>query len=395
MKRAMGLMGLTAGLLSAGVVLAAGTPAQKCQGGKNELAAKYAACRGKAEKKLATAGDNSAYADAIGKCDARYATGWSKLEEKAATAGGVCVDVVAENDLRNFVSACSDVVADVAAGGALPADVVTCNDQLATCVDDLAAAELCGNGAIDAGEDCDFGTLNGATCVTEGFTGGVLSCDNGCGFDTDGCYAARFVDNADGTISDNDTGLMWEKKIKLNGSPDGADAQDADNPYRWSGSCSIGGTRCQPDAVSAAACLAGTQGDTSGCAQCVSGVCNVGGTLGTVWQWLGGLNTAAFAGYNDWRLPTRAELWTLLDDGQVTWNPPVIDAAFKSPGCGSACADPASAACSCAQSGNHWSATVYVPNSNFAWIVNFEDGGVSAAGKPTGSYYVRAVRGGS
>ncbi len=30
--------------------------------------------------------------------------------------------------------------------------------------------------------------------------------------DTSGCSASRFVDNGDGTVSDLQTGLMWEKK---------------------------------------------------------------------------------------------------------------------------------------------------------------------------------------
>jgi hypothetical protein len=44
-------------------------------------------------------------------------------------------------------------------------------------------------------------------------TGGVLSCGDGCDFDTSGCWAARFVDNADGTITDNVSGLMWENNL--------------------------------------------------------------------------------------------------------------------------------------------------------------------------------------
>src|SRR5262249_48010807 len=43
----------------------------------------------------------------------------------------------------------------------------------------------------------------------------------------------RFDDNADGTITDNETELMWEKKIKLDGTIDYANLHDADNTYRW------------------------------------------------------------------------------------------------------------------------------------------------------------------
>ena len=378
-----------------------------CQGGKNELAGKYAGCRAKAEKKFAVSGDTAAYNASITKCQDKYAAGWAKLESKATAAGGSCVDVVAENDLRDFVAACTDVVADVAAGGTLPVDVVTCNtdlttcdtnltnteNNLTTCETDLAVAQLCGNGAIDMGEQCDLGTLNGATCVSQGFIGGVLSCDNGCVFDTSGCYNARFVDNANGTITDNYTGLMWEKKVKLDSTLDGANLQDADNYYGWSGGCSVGGAYCQPNAAAEAACLAGTEGNTYGCAQCMSGVCNVSGVLGiTAWQWLGNLNTANFGGHNDWRLPKKSELLTLMDDADVT--APLVNVAFHGASCGAMCTDVTSAACSCTRSGASWAATTSAPAPNGAWTVSFSGGIVGADSKPN-NYYLRAVRGGS
>ena len=47
----------------------------------------------------------------------------------------------------------------------------------------------CGNGNIDSVEQCDATNLNGKTCATLGlgFTGGTLSCDSTCQFDTTGC----------------------------------------------------------------------------------------------------------------------------------------------------------------------------------------------------------------
>ncbi|MBI3178840.1 MAG: hypothetical protein HYZ27_04225, partial [Deltaproteobacteria bacterium] len=42
---------------------------------------------------------------------------------------------------------------------------------------------VCGDGAIDPGEECDGGNLGGATCVGLGFSGGTLSCSN-CIFNT-------------------------------------------------------------------------------------------------------------------------------------------------------------------------------------------------------------------
>lgn len=375
-------------LLLAAAALAAPTPEQKCQGGQAEAAARYGLCRAKADKKLAASGDNAAHAEAIGKCNAKLVTAWQKLEDKAADAGASCPGTVIESEIQGFVSACSDAVNTAVGGGPLLTDVATCNTE-------LAAAELCGNGAIDAGEDCDLGTLAGASCASEGFAGGLLACGGGCVYDTSGCYAARFIDNADGTISDNETGLMWQKKVKLDSTPEGANLQDADNYYRWSGTCSVGGAYCQPNAASVAACLASVQGDPYGCSQCVSGTCTVNGGLGiTAWQWLVALNTAAYAGHSDWRLPTKAELSSLIDEGQVTFTPPLIDAAFNGASCGSACTDVTSAACSCTKSNSYWSASTYAAHSDDAWDVNFGDGAVIADVK-TAFAYVRAVRGGS
>ncbi|MBN2015604.1 DUF4215 domain-containing protein [Candidatus Dojkabacteria bacterium] len=52
----------------------------------------------------------------------------------------------------------------------------------------VAAAPSCGNGVIEGIEECDGGDLGGATCITEGYTGGNLICRPSCTFDTDGCW---------------------------------------------------------------------------------------------------------------------------------------------------------------------------------------------------------------
>ena len=48
-------------------------------------------------------------------------------------------------------------------------------------------APLCGNGSIDAGEQCDSGNLNGGTCASRGFAGGTLSCSATCQYVTTQC----------------------------------------------------------------------------------------------------------------------------------------------------------------------------------------------------------------
>lgn len=46
---------------------------------------------------------------------------------------------------------------------------------------------VCGDGTIDAGEQCDGANLGGASCTTRGFTGGTLSCSASCTFVTSSC----------------------------------------------------------------------------------------------------------------------------------------------------------------------------------------------------------------
>jgi hypothetical protein len=47
----------------------------------------------------------------------------------------------------------------------------------------------CGDSVLEPPEVCDRNLLNGHTCVTEGFTDGVLACGADCGsFDTSGCF---------------------------------------------------------------------------------------------------------------------------------------------------------------------------------------------------------------
>ncbi len=57
----------------------------------------------------------------------------------------------------------------------------------ATATSTTTGAPVCGDDAVDPGEDCDGTDLGTATCVTEGFAGGDLLCTATCTVDTGSC----------------------------------------------------------------------------------------------------------------------------------------------------------------------------------------------------------------
>ncbi|MFH0869936.1 MAG: hypothetical protein V1866_02675 [archaeon] len=53
----------------------------------------------------------------------------------------------------------------------------------------LCKIEICGNSRIDSGDECDGSDMNGQACTTlDSFAGGNLSCTEECFFDTSKCY---------------------------------------------------------------------------------------------------------------------------------------------------------------------------------------------------------------
>jgi len=148
----------------------------------------------------------------------------------------------------------------------------------------------------------------------------------------------RFVDNGDGTISDTQTGLMWEKK-----SWDGTIHEHFDF-YRWSaefGSETPDGSvftefllRLNTDA---AECKA--SGDPHPCCLAAGeGTC------------------VTFAGHSDWRLPTLAELLELRELGEDALSG-VIPLPFFS-GCTQGCGV---LTCDCTTGQKFWTSTMGPP----------------------------------
>jgi len=248
----------------------AADPAVKCESGKLKESAKYSSCRLKAEAK----GVQLSIAPDYSKCESKFADKWGKIESQAGP--GACPS---EGDLVEMEARITTDAAEVAtllAGGAV---------------------NLCGNQAIDAGEDCDFGDLNGETCTSLGLFGEGLACTPGtCLFDTSACESSRYEDTGL-TVIDHSTGLEWQKTDDLGG------LTDKDNTWTWS----VGGT--QPDGTLFTVLLAGL---------------NAPDGPGAATQ-AGPTDTGCYAGHCDWRAPTVEELLPIMD---CSFGDPCFDPIF-------------------------------------------------------------------
>lgn len=416
-------------LLCAGTAFGNPTPQQKCEAGKNHLVGTYTACLQTAEHNFILKGAAGAtkYATAIGKCATSLQTKWQKLEN---TAAGSCLTTGDEATVQSTLADLTTCLAGDLAGTPATCDPTTLQSNLSNCNSTLTAYEgyystcetslstcntnvsTCNTSLSACYTDCASSSLdtceaNLATCQAQGAAqppaqllqtgqticwdgnGYVIACS---GTGQDGALqegvALSYTDNADGTITDNQTGLMWEKKVARDGVVDAADAHDSDNCYPWSGTCGPGGVAC------------GTDADCGASGPCQAGDCQTASPGGlTIFKWVAQLNTANFAGHNDWRVPNFRELQSLIDYNVTT--SPSVAPAFNGASCGSACTDITSAACSCTggyyyyyYNNYYWSSTTYQFSPSAARLISFYDG-TSTEGSKTSSYSVRAVRGGS
>jgi len=315
-------------LAAAGMALAA-TPAEKCASGKNKEAGKYAFCRQKVEAKFAAGGDAAARAAGLQQCLDKYAAKWPLLEAKAAAAGEACPSTGDLGTIQGVIDAHATNIATALGGGALS----NCPGDLATCEADRDACEA------------DLGTCLAAPEAQRIVTGqtqcwnssGTLVACAGTGHDGElqTGLARAYTDNGDGTITDERTGLTWEKLA------DDGSIHDKDTLYTWSDALAVK---------------------------------------------VAGLNTMAFAGHSDWRLPNVNELQSIVSYGASS---PAVGPVFNT-ACAPACTV---LTCSCTRFDLHWTSTSYQNFTQYAWFVHFADGDLSSNFKTTPAR-VRAVRGG-
>ncbi len=349
------------------------TPELKCETGQLKTVASFASCLLKAEAKAV--GDM--VTPDFTKCREKYNTKFPKFETNAGP--GVCPS---EGDLvlvRDHAEEYEAEVALLLAGGDLPscgdgnldageacdsANLAgeTCTSQgfdsgslacSSECHFDLSGCNCaiptvdCGDGNIDAGEECDVGNLNGGTCATEGFFNGTLHCGAGCQYDTSDCNAARFEDIGN-TVLDHQTGLEWEEKTNSDAVANLANAHDVDNTYTWAAAGSAPSGTLYTDFLVKLNGIVDHPTTTTG---------------------------SCFESHCDWRVPTVDELKTILDAPCGGGAPCVANAEFLPN-----------------RSGRYWTASTRDAAPTGAYFVDFISPTLVASDTKTTSKFARAVR---
>ena len=180
---------------------------------------------------------------------------------------------------------------------------------------------------------------------------GGMTCPNG----NSTLISGRYVDCGDGTLIDTSTQLMWQKAITC-GAQTFGNPLCVENQYTWSGA-SFGTTNINDGTLF-----------TDFLAK-LNGV--VAGTGGNGLQQLGY--------YGDWRIPTLAELGSILNTSGCASGTPCIDPVFGP-----------------TQAAGYWTSTSWAgqPQPQLAWTVFFSNGDSGGFNKHNYSYCARAVRAG-
>lgn len=306
-------------------------PADKCEASKNKEAGSYYACREKAEAKAIAKGGVADYS----KCTAKFDDKWGAAESKG---GGACPDNVLTSPMNDYLAAQAAEAASVIGGASIPttaADLQDCQVGLAICSTGLTVCA-----ATPIGQIHKTGQTSCADPADLTEPVASISCT---GTGQDGAYqkgvANSFTDNGDGTVTDNKSGLQWEKLDDNNV----GGVHDLNLQYTWAQAFSVK---------------------------------------------IAHLNVFNFAGHNDWRLPNVKELQSLTD-----FSAPLNAFTFSTfnTGCAPSCTV---LTCSCSSYFYYWSSTSYPAGVSEAWSVGVGDG-ITQSWAKTSSLYVRAVRGGS
>jgi hypothetical protein len=282
------------------------SPADKCESSEQKISGKYSFCRLKADSKAVKSGGSPDFS----KCDSTFST---KFGDANTQGMGQCPSSATQAEIQTFITQCTDDVAAALGGAPLP---------------------VCQPPPLKTGQTTAYGT------GTDG--------------DLQKGASQLFTDNGDGTITDNTTGLMWEKKDRSGG------IHDWSKTYNW--------------------CVDVSQA----LGHCDNGTFDMDGTIVTVF--LPALNGGSgFAGHTDWRIPNINELESIrnLENGN-----PATSSAFNT-GCVASCTV---TMCSCTQSFYYWSSTTDQTAPYAAWAVHFYAGGLLAPDKGIDMYYARAVR---
>lgn len=158
--------------------------------------------------------------------------------------------------------------------------------------------------------------------------------------ETQSGVALDYTDNGNGTITDDSTGLVWEKLDDSNLDGD-AGIHDKDRTY----------------------------------------------TFAAANEKVATFNTFSFGGRNDWRIPNVRELASILNYGKYS---PAVSGVFHS-SCTSGCK---TTTCSCTGTMTpYWSSTPYANLKAYSWMVSFVDGQMVVTPRTT-ALYVRLVAGG-
>ncbi|WP_200874647.1 DUF1566 domain-containing protein [Vibrio cholerae] len=147
-------------------------------------------------------------------------------------------------------------------------------------------------------------------------------------------------------VRDNVSGLIWEVKTSDGG------LRDGNHTYSW----------YNPDSNTN-----GSNAGTQNVGSCTGSVCDTHAFVQAV-------NSQGLCGANDWRMPSRWELMSIVDNGQV--NPAIYTAYFPN-----------------TPSVWFWSSSAYAGNSSSAWFVDFGVGYV-VNGSKANAGQVRLVRAG-